>query len=274
MAFDASSGSGVRSSVNITPLIDVVLVLLIIFMVMTPTTMKHLKPQIARESTEAAPAGPQPVTVEMTATGYKVNGEDTQWSQLYDRVKARLDQSRQGAVFFKIADERRLRRGGAPVRPVQGRGRTGPGPAAGNARITRSGTARRRLLGVTSVAVPASGLVDRLKAHLAESSSDARVFAVGYLLLLPLYLAPLYVTAPLFPGLDFPFHLAMGDMLAKTGRPDSPYTSFYDGGLALAPYAAHYLALWLMSKAMSLLTAHRSSPGSTWRGCRWPCRRC
>jgi hypothetical protein len=48
----------------------------------------------------------------------------------------------------------------------------------------------------------------------------------------------------------------MGDMLAKSGRPDSPYAAFYDGGPALAPYAAHYLALWLMSKAMSLLTAH------------------
>ena len=105
MAFDVSSGKGVRSSVNITPLIDVVLVLLIIFMVMTPTTMKHLKPQIARESTEPAPPGPQPVTVEATTTGYKVNGEETEWAQLFERVKARLGQSHQGAVFFKIADD-------------------------------------------------------------------------------------------------------------------------------------------------------------------------
>jgi biopolymer transport protein ExbD len=106
MAFDVSSGSrGVRSSVNITPLIDVVLVLLIIFMVMTPTTMKHLKPQIARESTDPSPVGPQPVTVEMTVAGYKVDGQETEWSQLFERVKGRLAQSRQGAVFLKIDDE-------------------------------------------------------------------------------------------------------------------------------------------------------------------------
>jgi hypothetical protein len=106
--------------------------------------------------------------------------------------------------------------------------------------------------------VPASpGLIDRLRAQLAASSSDARIFAVCYLLLLPLYLAPLYVTAPLFPGLDVPFHLAIGDMLVKHGRPDSPYDAYYDGGLALAPYAAHYLALWLMSKVMTVLTAHQ-----------------
>jgi hypothetical protein len=53
----------------------------------------------------------------------------------------------------------------------------------------------------------------------------------------------------------------MGDMLAKHGRPDSPYAAYYDGGLALAPYAAHYLALWLMSKVMSLLTAHQLLTG-------------
>jgi biopolymer transport protein ExbD len=105
MAFDLPSGSRVRSSVNITPLIDVVLVLLIIFMVMTPTTMKHMKPQIARESSEPAPAGPQPVTVEMTLGGYKVNGEETEWAQLFERVRARLGQSHQGAVFLKIADD-------------------------------------------------------------------------------------------------------------------------------------------------------------------------
>jgi hypothetical protein len=105
--------------------------------------------------------------------------------------------------------------------------------------------------------VPASpGILDRVRVFLAETNSDARLFAVAYLLLLPLYLAPLYVSAPLFPGLDLPFHLAMGDMLAKSGRPDSPYAAFYDGGPSLAPYAAHYLALWLMSKVMSVFTAH------------------
>jgi hypothetical protein len=103
--------------------------------------------------------------------------------------------------------------------------------------------------------------VDRLRAFVAATSSDARVFAIGYLLLLPLYLAPLYVTAPLFPGLDLPFHLAMGDMLAKSGHPDSPYAAFYNGGPALAPYAAHYLALWGLSKVMSILTAHELLTG-------------
>jgi biopolymer transport protein ExbD len=105
MAFDVSSGTGVRNQVNITPLIDVVLVLLIIFMVMTPTTMKHLKPQVARESNEPAPAGPQPVLVELTATAVSVNGTTIKWTELHERVKERLAQSHQTAVFLKIADD-------------------------------------------------------------------------------------------------------------------------------------------------------------------------
>jgi len=39
MAMAASSGSGVQSSPNVTPMIDVMLVLLIIFMVVTPALL-------------------------------------------------------------------------------------------------------------------------------------------------------------------------------------------------------------------------------------------
>src|SRR3954471_20456531 len=42
MAFGAGNSKGVRSEINITPLVDVVLVLLIIFMVMTPTLLKEM----------------------------------------------------------------------------------------------------------------------------------------------------------------------------------------------------------------------------------------
>jgi len=95
------------------------------------------------------------------------------------------------------------------------------------------------------------GAVDRARAYVASTGTDGRLFTAAYLLLLPLYLAPLYVTAPLFPGLDLPFHLSMADMLAKSGRADSPYAAFYQGGPALAPYGAHYLVLWLAARGGS-----------------------
>jgi hypothetical protein len=102
----------------------------------------------------------------------------------------------------------------------------------------------------------AEGVLRRLRSYVSTSDGDARLFAIAYLVLLPFYLWPLYVVAPLFPGLDLPFHLSMADMLAKSGRPDSPYAPFYQGSPTVAPYAAHYLALWLMAKVMPILTAH------------------
>ena len=46
MAMSADSGTGVRSEINITPLVDVVLVLLIIFMVATPILQMGLDVEV------------------------------------------------------------------------------------------------------------------------------------------------------------------------------------------------------------------------------------
>ncbi|HEX5109564.1 MAG TPA: biopolymer transporter ExbD [Vicinamibacterales bacterium] len=57
MQFDSGgSDSGLQSEINITPLVDVVLVLLIIFMVVVPLLMKGYDVGIPPASTEAAPA--------------------------------------------------------------------------------------------------------------------------------------------------------------------------------------------------------------------------
>src|SRR5262245_16101499 len=57
MQFDTGdSGTSLQSEINITPLVDVVLVLLIIFMVVVPLLMQGYDVNIPRASAEAKPA--------------------------------------------------------------------------------------------------------------------------------------------------------------------------------------------------------------------------
>jgi biopolymer transport protein ExbD len=55
MAMSTSSGSGPRSDINITPLVDVVLVLLIIFMVITPLIQMGYPVQVPPKVESAQP---------------------------------------------------------------------------------------------------------------------------------------------------------------------------------------------------------------------------
>ena len=56
MQLDMGSRSSLQSEMNITPLVDVVLVLLIIFMVVVPLMMEGYDVEIPRTSTTAIPA--------------------------------------------------------------------------------------------------------------------------------------------------------------------------------------------------------------------------
>src|SRR6516225_7675643 len=56
MQLNNDSGSSLQSEINITPLVDVVLVLLIIFMVVVPLLMRGYDVDIPRASGDAVPA--------------------------------------------------------------------------------------------------------------------------------------------------------------------------------------------------------------------------
>jgi hypothetical protein len=51
--------------------------------------------------------------------------------------------------------------------------------------------------------------------------------------------------------------MAAADMLSKVGRAGSPYAPYYEGGLRIAPYAAHFVAMIGLGKVMGLLAAHK-----------------
>src|SRR2546421_12865990 len=68
MGFDATK-SGVRSDINITPLVDVVLVLLIIFMVLTPMLQRGKSVELPKATHAVAGQGAEPAVISVTKDG-------------------------------------------------------------------------------------------------------------------------------------------------------------------------------------------------------------
>ncbi|HVZ71583.1 MAG TPA: biopolymer transporter ExbD [Polyangia bacterium] len=109
MAFSVGGAKGRPSGeINVTPLIDIVLVLLIIFMVMTPVMLKELVAKVPQKSTELVPQPPgdNPIVVAVDAhDAVTLNGEAVAAESLAGAVGERLAHDRQKVVFFKIDDD-------------------------------------------------------------------------------------------------------------------------------------------------------------------------
>ena len=108
MAFSVGNGKGPQAEINVTPLIDVVLVLLIIFMVMTPVMLKELVAKVPQKQTENLPLPPGETTIVVELDAHDqlaLNGEAVAPEALAVKVADRLTHDRQKVVFFKISDE-------------------------------------------------------------------------------------------------------------------------------------------------------------------------
>jgi biopolymer transport protein TolR len=107
MSFATGDGKGPSSEINVTPLIDIVLVLLIIFMVLTPVMLKEIAAVVPRKATDElpAPAGGGPVVVHLSRDGeVSVGGQPVAPEALPVVVSDRLSHNRQKAVFFDFDD--------------------------------------------------------------------------------------------------------------------------------------------------------------------------
>ena len=100
MAMSAGGGAGgISSEINVTPMIDVLLVLLIIFMIIQPLNRQTIPIQVPPPQTTAAPAGPSnQIVLEIRDDGtYAINGQlcpkdqlDAQIHSIYDARPVKL----------------------------------------------------------------------------------------------------------------------------------------------------------------------------------------
>jgi len=103
-----SSPRKVQSEINITPLIDVVLVLLIIFMVVVPSVEARFilsVPDTEAPEEEQPDDENQPLVVKLEADGTTtLNGEPLALEPLIDKLRQVLRQRGDKVVFFDAAD--------------------------------------------------------------------------------------------------------------------------------------------------------------------------
>lgn len=106
MGMEVGSSGGQMASPNIVPMIDILLVLIIIFMVITPLTPKGLDtlvPQPSPDKTAPDPEQLKKTVVVQVALGgrLKINNDDVSWQTLGPRMETIFKDRAEKIAFVK-----------------------------------------------------------------------------------------------------------------------------------------------------------------------------
>jgi biopolymer transport protein TolR len=109
MAMAVGSGGGLKSDINVTPLVDVVLVLLIIFMVLTPLLQLgydvNVPPKATAQSAMDVVNKQQLIVTQTVPEKVYLNREQIDVKQLPLRLTDILKKRNDKTVFFSADDE-------------------------------------------------------------------------------------------------------------------------------------------------------------------------
>lgn len=102
----ASSGgtTGLQNEINVTPMIDVLLVLLIIFMMVIPMSRKAIDLQLPDPTPDNTPQGPPPsqiVLEVLPGNTFKINSQPVTRADLGRRLKEIYDPRPDKIIFVK-----------------------------------------------------------------------------------------------------------------------------------------------------------------------------
>ena len=129
MGISAGGGSGtVKSDINVTPLVDVVLVLLIIFLVTMPVLMRDTPVEVPKKSEIDTPPELLPdsqLVIALKSDGrLLLNGDELNRTELATKMREHLERKREKIVFVEFDDAVRYGDAVSIMDTVRGAGAT------------------------------------------------------------------------------------------------------------------------------------------------------